>query len=68
MRGINCNGIFDGIGMIESVIVMLNDLEVKGVRNMKIIFDCINRLDALKQSLNEKQGDAGNVSVENGQG
>lgn len=68
MLGINCNGTFDDVGMIESVIVMINDLEVKGVQNMKIIFECIKRLDAVKKALYERKGDAGDVPVENGQG
>ena len=57
---------FNDVEMIESVIVMMNDLEVKGVINMRIIFDCIARLDALKKSLIERKGDANNVPSKNG--
>ena len=46
----------DDVEMISSVIVLLDQLEVKGVQNMKIIFDCIARLDALKKSFIEREG------------
>lgn len=68
MIGINCNGIFDDVGMIESVIVLLNDIQVKGVENMKIIFDCIARLDALKKSLKAREGEKDGADTNNGQG
>ena len=65
MLGINCDGVFDDVGMIESVIVMMNELEVKGVQNMKIIFECISRLDALKKAIYERREDGGDVSAQN---
>lgn len=66
MVGINCNGIFDDVGMVESVIVLLNQLEVKGVTNMKIIFECVSRLDALKKSFNEREERKTGANPENG--
>lgn len=66
MVGINCNGIFDDVGMVESVIVLLNQLEVKGVTNMKIIFECVSRLDALKKSFTEREERKTNANPENG--
>ena len=67
MLGINCNGVFDDVGMIESVIVMLNELEVKGVQNMKIVFECISRLDALKKAVYERREGSGDVPAQNKQ-
>jgi hypothetical protein len=43
------------VEMIESVIVLLDQLEVKGVQNMRVIFDCISRLDALRKSFAERE-------------
>lgn len=60
MKGINTNGIYDSVGLVESIIVDLNNLEVKGVANMKIIFDSIGKLDALKKNL-ERENENGNT-------
>ena len=62
MKGINTNGIYDSVGLVESIIVDLNNLEVKGVANMKIIFDSIGKLDALKKNLmRETETENGNT-------
>ena len=45
----------DDIGMIDSVIVLLDQLEIKGVSNMKIIFDCVGRLDIVKKNMIERK-------------
>ena len=65
MLGINCNGVFDDVGMVESVIVLINELEVKGVQNMKIIFECISRLDALKKSFQDRKGVKDDADADN---
>lgn len=68
MQGINTNGTYDTVGLIESIIVDLDKLEVKGVQNMKIIFDSIGKLNILIQSIKEKKEGEGHVSLEDGQG
>ena len=68
MQGINTNGIYDAVGLIESIIVDLDHLEVKGVVNMKIIFNTIAKLDALKKNLPGEKEVELNGNAENRQG
>lgn len=67
MEGINANGIFDTFGLIKSIIVDLDRLEVKGVANMKIIFDSIGKLSALQEGLEKerKEREEGNGNTNN---
>ena len=67
MEGINTNGVYDTVGLINSIIVDLDKLEVKGVVNMKIIFDSITKLNLLSENI-QKERDASNDCAENGQG
>ena len=60
---ISNSGLYDDVGMIDSVIVMLDGLEVKGVQNMKIIFDSIARLDAVKKSLINRKEEKPNAET-----
>jgi hypothetical protein len=55
--GINTGGIYDAIGLVESIIIDLDKIEVKGVTNMRIIFDCIGKLGALKGALQKERGE-----------
>jgi hypothetical protein len=66
MEGINTNGIYDTVGLINSIIVDLNDLEVKGVVNMKIIFNTMGKLDVLRKSFEATDGRQENANAENG--
>lgn len=66
MEGINTNGIYDTVGLINSIIVDMNQLEVKGVSNMKIIFDTIGKLDALRKRYEATEGRQQNANAENG--
>jgi hypothetical protein len=66
MKGINTNGIYDTVGLINSIIVDLNNLEVKGVVNMKIIFDTIGKLDALRKHYEATEGRFENANTKNG--
>lgn len=69
MRGINTNGVYDAVGLIQSIIVDLgSNLEVRGVENMKIVFDSINKLDALKRVLEKQKEGETDVSITDGQG
>ena len=69
MRGINTNGVYDAVGLIQSIIVDLgSNLEVRGVENMKIVFDSINKLDALKRVLEKQKEGEPDVSITDGQG
>ena len=68
MQGINVCGVYDAIGLIESIMVDLDHLEVKGVENMKIIFNTIGKLDALRKNLPKEQEVGLNGNAENGQG
>lgn len=54
----NGNGLFDKYGMIDGVIVQLNNLEVKGAVNMTIVIDCIQRLGALRKGMKEEEANA----------
>ena len=45
--------------LIDSIIVELNKLEVKGVTNMAIIIDCMQRLSALKKGLSKEKKEEG---------
>lgn len=65
MLGINTNsGVYDAVGLIESIVLDLNRIEVRGVENMKIIFESIGKLDALKKVVCcQKEGEAdGNIN------
>lgn len=69
MRGINTNGVYDAVGLIQSIVVDLGgNLEVRGVENMKIVFDSINKLDALKRVLEKQKEGETDVSITDGQG
>ena len=67
MQGINTNGLYDTVGLIKSIIIDLDKLEVKGVANMKIIFDSIGKLNALLQNIEKRKEGEGNVSLTDGQ-
>lgn len=41
--------------LIDSIILELNKLEVKGVANMAIVIDAIQKLDALKNGLSKEK-------------
>lgn len=66
MEGINTNGVYDTIGLINSIIVDMNNLEVKGVVNMKIVFDTIGKLDALRKNLSKEGNEGGNADNRQG--
>ena len=51
----NGNGLYDKYGLLDSVIVDLNRLNVSGVENMQIILSSISRLSALKKGLREEE-------------
>jgi len=57
------NGLYNRYGLIDSIIVDLDRLEVRGVSNMKIIFDSIAKLNALKEGL-RKEEDSDNGKIE----
>ena len=46
---------YDSIQMIEQIIVRLNDLSAKGIDNMVIVIDVIQRLSALKKGLEDEK-------------
>ena len=48
------SGVYDKYGLIDSMIVELNGLEVKGVENMRIVMETIQKLAALRQGLSEE--------------
>ena len=68
MEGINVNGVYDTFGLIKSIIVDLDRLEVKGVANMKIIFDSIGKLGALQERLMKEQEESESGNADNRQG
>ena len=46
---------YDRYQLIDSMIVDLNRLEVKGVENMQIVLNTIGKLAALKDGLKEEE-------------
>lgn len=49
------NGLYDKYGLIDSIICGLNQIEVKGVDNMRIVFDSIGKLSALRNGLKNEE-------------
>lgn len=47
--------IFDNCGLIENVVINLNKLTVTGVSNMVIVIDAIQKLNSLKQALENEE-------------
>lgn len=53
---LNKGGIFDKYGMIDNIITLLNDMEIKGHRNAQLLVLSVQGLEALKDGL--KKDDA----------
>lgn len=68
MEGINTNGVYDTVGLINSIIVDLDKIEVKGVTNMKIVFDSITKLNLLSENIQKILEEKPNGNSENRQG
>lgn len=68
MEGINTNGVYDTVGLINSIIVDLDKIEVKGVTNMKIVFDSIAKLNLLSENIQKILEEKQNGNSENRQG
>lgn len=49
------NGLFDKCGLIDSIIIDLDSLEVKGIANMRIVFETVQKLAALKNGIKEEE-------------
>ena len=43
--------------MIEAVLNSLNEIELKGLRNMNILLSCCQTLEAIRSKLEEKEGE-----------
>lgn len=52
---IDNKSIFDNCGLIENVVINLNKLTVTGVSNMVIVIDAIQKLNSLKQALENEE-------------
>lgn len=46
---------YNSIEMIDQIIVRLNDLSAKGIDNMVVVIDVVQRLSALKKGLEDEQ-------------
>lgn len=49
------NGLYTNYEMADSIMVKLNEIEVKGVENMGLIIDCIKQLSALKEGMKKTE-------------
>ena len=49
------NGFYDKYGLIDSMVVELNKVGVKGIGNMKIIIETVQKLGALKEGLKKEE-------------
>ena len=51
-------GLYDAVGLIDNLITILNDVEVRGAKNLQHMMLAISGLQTLKESIAKKKKEA----------
>ena len=61
-------GLFDAAGLCSRLLVILNDMEFRGVRNAQHAYLLASGLEALRDGLKSRDAEGGNDGEETGNG
>lgn len=56
-------GLYTTVGLIDSIIIELNEIECRGVENHSHIISCIQKLSSVRKVVKESNIDEGRIEI-----